>query len=406
MTFTDVIMLFVTIAVVLSAYTLLAYLLALSNLWFTFGREGAAKAVMNGGVFSHFLVWWQGHRANDPRKWSFKRRVRRWEILETNKKVSQYKWWQLHWRWLELFGIYWYGLYPFKQIYTYKFEWTEQRAGSHNEPLPWHRNELTDFIFLKNFPYWVRLSAAEDLDNEALDLDYLLTVQIVNPYWALFRIDDWLDRTSADANNKAKMYVGARNFEAIKREKLTPDQTMSEFAQDLLVINTNSVTEPDANGTISSYGVKITAASLVEVAFAGSNAQEVAAATTAKIIAKRNAEARVETAKGDAKAAVKAAKGKAKAIRAVNDAVKEYGSLGLALRQIEALESTADSQNNTTLVWANNPLDRVSQALENFGRGSPPTPPIPSAPTTPPTPPTGTSTPSGTPTPKPPPSGP
>jgi regulator of protease activity HflC (stomatin/prohibitin superfamily) len=129
-----------------------------------------------------------------------------------------------------------------------------------------------------------------------------------------------------------------------------------------------------------SYGVTINAASLVEVSFAGTRAAEIAAATTARIIAEREAEALVATAKGEANAARERARGQADAIKTVYDQVQPYGQLGLALRQIEALEKTAGSPNHTSFVWANNPLDNVAKAMENFGRGPQSTPPPPPPP--------------------------
>lgn len=378
-------MLDIALAVVLSlaAIVAVAYLLALNDICFTFGIEGAAKMVVKNNVFDHAMMWWQGHRLNDPRKLSYDRNNRAWEVMGTGDQTRQpslYAWWQLHWRFLELFGIYWYGLYPFKRIYVYEFKWTEQTLSDANEMKPWHRDEHTDFIFVKNFAYWIKLVAAEDKDNEPLDLDYLLTIQVSNPYYALFKIDDWLGRTSADTNNAAKMYVGERTFDEIKREKVGSNSA-SEFAEHLYEINGNSITQPGAQGTKTSYGITITAVSLVEVTFAGVAREELARASTAKIVAERNAEATVATAKGeanatrerakgDADAARELAKGNADAIETVYSAVEKHGDAGLRQRELDTLRETANSPNNT-FIWANNPLNNV---MDLFGKGRAPRP--------------------------------
>jgi hypothetical protein len=375
-------MIVLTIIMTLAAVTALAYLLSLFNVFFTQGKEGAAKAVMKGGTFSHFLVWWRGHRPNDPRKPNYDATKKPWEMLpmtaDPTARPSQYASYEWYWKWFERFGIYWFGFSPFVEIYEYFFKWTEKTADANDKPAPWHREEYTDFIFVKHFTYWIRLPAAEDQDNEQLDLDYLLTVQSSNPYLALFGIDDWLGRTSADANNKAKIYVGCNKFDQIKRESLNDTNTMSEFANKMIEINTNSITEPGAKGTVESYGVTITAVSLVYANLTQMNNPAVAASFTAEIVAERNAKAAVATAKGEANAARERAKGQADAIRTVYDQVQTYGATGLALRQIEALEKTATSPNNT-VIWANNPLDQVAKALGSLGSGSgtpPTTPPV------------------------------
>jgi regulator of protease activity HflC (stomatin/prohibitin superfamily) len=354
-----------TVLLALAAYVAVAYVLAMNDWCFTFGIEGAAKIVMKKGTFDHAIMWWQGHKLNDPRRLTYDRNQRAWEVLETDdptSKPSPYAFWQLHWRFLGLFGIYWYGLYPFKDIYVYKFKWTEQEP---NEMKPKRRDEYTDFIFVRNFAYWIKLVAAENADNEPLDLDYLLTIKINNPYYALFVIDDWLGRVSADANNAAKMYVGGKTFDEIKREKMGSNNA-SEFAEHLYEINSNSITQPGAHGTKTSYGVTITAITLVEVSFAGVAREELTRATTAKIIAAREAEAVAETAKGEANAARErakgqadaareTAKGQADAIEAVYRKVNEFGDAGLVQRELDTLRETANSP-NTTYIWANNPI--------------------------------------------------
>lgn len=387
-----------SILLMLGAFVAVAYVLALSNTCFTFGIEGAAKIVTKNGVFDHVLMWWEGHTLNDPRKISYDRTKRAWEVLKLDNqsaRPSPYAWWQLHWRFLELFGIYWYGLYPFKDIYVYRFKWTEQTLGENNQQIPKHRDEYSDRIYVMNFAYWVKLVAAENADNEPLDLDYLLTVQVSNPYWALFRIDDWLGRVSADANNAAKMYVGGRTFDDVKREAKVASGDMSEFAQELCELNTNSPTQPGTSGVQDAYGVTITAASLVEVTFAGVAREELTRATTAKIVAEREAQATIATArgqadatreraKGDADAARELAKGQSDAIETVYRKVGEFGDAGLIQRELDTLRETANSPNNT-FVWANNPLTNTLRDVMR-PRGVQPTQPQNPAPQPPATP--------------------
>lgn len=361
---------------VLLPLVVIAYFMARKDVCFTFGIEGAAKMVVKGNVHVRTLMWWKGHYVNTPRRCGYQPKVRSGEVLEHNrpdKHASQYAWWKIHWKFFELFGIYWYGLYPFKRIYVYKFEWAEEKIGEDGKSKPWHRSEHTDHIFVKNFPYWVKLSMAEDKNNLALDMDYLLTIHINNPEWALFHTDDWLKRVSADANNRAKVYVGSREFNEIKTEKGTGDTGTSEFADSLCKLNDNLTTEPGVKGTKLSYGVTINGAAMVSLAPAGAEAEKVMAALEAKRVAELNADALVATADGyaeserrkahgDADATRRRADGEADAIGKVYDKVQSYGPFGFGMRQLDTLKAAADSKGSHT-IWANNPLAGVGEWL-------------------------------------------
>jgi len=81
----------------LMAFVLVAYALALGNIFFTFGREGTAKIVVRGDVFDHVLLFWSGHRLNDPRRTDYTPGQPAWEILPAgspNAKPSPYAQWQ------------------------------------------------------------------------------------------------------------------------------------------------------------------------------------------------------------------------------------------------------------------------------------------------------------------------
>ncbi len=380
------------IALLAITLVVVTYVLAMYDIMFTFGKEGAAKAVVLGDdQFDHMLMWWRGRYLNDPRRSWFNPLYRPWEILyeaDENYQRSLYAPWQVHWKFLEYFGIYWFGL-PYKGIYVYLFTWTELALDKDGKEGPWRREEHTPFIFAKNFSYWVKLPEAEDVDNQMLDLDYLLTIHVNNPYWALFRIEDWLSRVIADTNNKSKLYVGWRTFDQVKKESLAAEESAvntSEFAAELLELNDNLATEPGVQGTRLSYGVTINAASLVSVTPSGSTATEIAKALSARRVAELTAEATVATAKGDAEATRVRAQGEADAIEKVYRKVDEFGDKGIALQGLDAIREAGKSPGSTT-IWANDPLGGLLSAVRGFGT-RPTTTPTPSTPSVPPTPPT------------------
>jgi hypothetical protein len=382
----SIMLIVLNIALAFVAYVTTAFVLASFDICFTFGIEGAAKAVMRGGVCDRILMWWRGHYLNQPGLRGYNPLIRTGEVLRSNKpdsRASQYAWWQLHWKFLELLGIYWYGLWPFKKIYNHEFEWVEQEIGEDGKPKPKHRKEFTDFIYVKNFPYWVKLPGVEDATNEPLNLDYLLTVHINNPYWALFMTDDWLKRTTADSNNCGKIYVGSHTFNQIKTESSAVGQVTSDFATVMCGLSTNLVTEPGTGGTRRSYGVTINGAALVSATPAGIVQEKVQQALVAKRLAELNADATVAAAEGEANATRARAKGQADAIDTVYGKVEEYGELGLALRQLDTMQASAASP-NTTVIWANNPLGGLKDWFGGLNIKTPaPTPPAPPPETTP-----------------------
>ena len=386
----QVMLLIVTLII---AFLLTAYLLGKLRICFVIPKEGTAAAITrSGGSFDHFILKWTGYCINDPRQSWYKPTVPAWEVMQWHPDnvahpPSMYHfpdyWLAPLWRLFEHFNIYWYGLYPFKQVFEYQFDWTEQRIKENsNEYEPWHRKERTWFIYVKNFSYWIRLVNAKDKSNIPVDVDYLLTVLINNPFKALFSIADWLGRVSADANNRGKTYVGESAFEDLTRERTdqeTQNQTaVNEFSKHILAINDNLLTEHTITGAPVSYGVTAKAVSGVKLTIAGTPEEKAALdkATTARIVAKKNAEAKVETAQGDAQAVRIAADAEKYAVDTVYDTISDYGPEGIAIRQLQAIEKSSAGPGNS-IIWANNPiLDAVKEGLKMFGpRTNPPAPP-------------------------------
>jgi regulator of protease activity HflC (stomatin/prohibitin superfamily) len=379
----------VILALTLAIICFLAFALAKSGIFFAIVQEGTAVPIeRSGGGFDHFIMNWKGYTLNDPRQPWYNPAVPEWEVIpwapaDLANPPSIYRfplyWLAPLWRLLERFGIYWYGFYPFKQIGYYMFDWTEKAIDEKtNDYKPWHRQALTSFIFVKSFVYWITLTAAEDKDNIPVDLDYLLTVQINNPYKSLYTISNWLNRLSADANNEAKIFVGDSTFEELKSERRsTSGQNVNDFAKAVSSININLPTEMGSVGTRESYGATIKAVAMDEVTLAGSEKESIAKATVAKITAQKNAEAAIATAEGNAKAFAIEAEGRAKAVKTAADAEKyavdtvyseisKYGPQGIAIRQLQAMETAAKS-GGQQIIWGNNPLMPLAEAARTFG---------------------------------------
>lgn len=370
----QIVMFSITLTLWVGVFVIVAFMLSRYDICFTQLEEGVAKGVMRGETLDHFLMHWKGHYLYDPRRSYYDPRYPKWEMYklsDSNSHISSYAWWQIHWRFFERWGVYWYGLYPFKKIYVYRFIWNEHHIGTDGKEGSLYRDENTDFIFVKPFAYWIKLREARDKNNLPLDLDYLLTVRINNPYKALFDIDDWLGRATADANNEAKVHVGGSSIEELRTER-SSQRGASQFVLHMLNISANTSTR---------YGVTLDAVSLVNV-IPTSETDEAAASDEVKkaLVAKRTAElnaaAAVETAKGEAQATREVAKGNADAIKTVYDQVKDYGEMGVILQGLDALK-TAEKSPGTTIIWAQNPLGGIADAVHGLMKSAQPkqTPP-------------------------------
>ena len=366
------------------------YVFALYEFCFTFVKEGTVVDILRGNTFDHSLMSFRGHYLNDPRRSWFDPARPAWEVLQNpnpNKRKSVYPRFSI-WRIPERFGIYFYGLWPLLDIDLYRFRWSEEKTNRDTGiKEQWVRDEPTKIVFVATFVYWVKLVDAKDTGNLPLNLDYLLSVRINNPYKARFTVTNWLDLLTADANNAAKLWVGSHTFEEINREKTAPGAGgVSGFSTAINVLNTSLPTFGSTAGAPDAFGVTVVAASLQEVKQIGGNQEAIAEATTAEAIAIRKANARRAEALGLADARRTAALGEADAINTLAKAerkrvkmvyteVAKHGEVGVMMRHTEAIGASGQNP-GTTIVWANDPTAALIGRF--FGRSTttPPPPPL------------------------------
>jgi len=358
------------------------YALAHVDLFFTLMREGTWAAIMSGESLDHMMLRHLGYYVNDPRRkdeddpQAFDASKPIWERIK-GKDGEFYSSFPPHQpirRLLERWGIYYYGFWPFKSRYSYTFEWTETKLDDNGKSKPLHRRLRTNFVYSAMFTYWLQLSEAETKDNIPVDLDYWLTVEINNGYKALFNVENWLTRITADANQTSKVWVGESEFEGITTEGATATNRKSHFAQIIHNLNFDLVSDPRTVGAPMILGVTTAGGALQEVKPAGAQGEKLATALSAKMVAEREASAEVARAEGDKKARVIRAEGEKQAINLVYSEIERQPQ-GLAIRTLEALEKSGQQGGNT--VWAPNPLEPLSDALKKVAERLPGTPSTP-----------------------------
>ncbi len=176
-----------------SLFWLIYFVLAPNNIFFTFIKEGTAKVILKAGQFHKVLIQWED------------------KTLDGGGNV-------IPGRERHLFGgLRYCGLWPLYAIHEYKFQWTGVKDNGEFEP---HPPEILNYILLMDDIYGFEVPSGEDKDLVPLDVGLTLTVRVVNPYKALFAIQNWYETMV----NRIRPYV--RDFLTTDTyEKLIKDTT-------------------------------------------------------------------------------------------------------------------------------------------------------------------------------------
>ena len=254
-------------------------------------------------------------------------------------------------------GVVWIGL--FVHIHTYLFSWTEERRNNQGVPEAWHRpNVPTQIFYLAPFPYLMILKDAEDKEGFQLDLVFVVTIRINNPYRALFGNADWLGELTGQILGVGRNWVGKTTYQAILAEK--ESSAGPQVVVEILDLN---------NAAPQHLGVTIEGCSLTQVALLDGalnravNARRVAELEGAAALARATAEGAANVARAEAEkraAKIRAegvseatrteALGQAEAIKTLNTAILDSGDRGLVLEQLRAMDKFGKSGGQ--LVWA------------------------------------------------------
>lgn len=157
-------------------FLLIYFWWAPNNLFWTFVPEGRAKTIVRGDAFKKVLIQWQGHKLIEQAAPDGS--VDKGDVIESPTKKSLFG------------GLKFYGYWPFDDVFVYDFSWTNLTESG--EPKT-HTKETLDYILLKDDVYLVEVKEAEDKAMLPLDIQIILTIRILNPYKALFQIQNWLE---------------------------------------------------------------------------------------------------------------------------------------------------------------------------------------------------------------------
>lgn len=346
------------IIALLGSFLVIYFLLAPNNLWFTFVQEGTAKIVVRADRPIAVLVMWRGHVLDED--WNVVPvgvSVRNGMELKEEEDTEGAKIYQLKRGFRNLFGwfgsLWFYGPWPLDDIYIYWFQWSN--LGPDGKPI-YHPKELLDYILLKEDVYFTVVEDAEDKDRLPLDVELILPVRVVNPYKALFRIQNWLEGVM----NRIKPAV---------RDRITSER-YDELIAKPTAIGEDIYNTLEERGVLrdfwNEYGLNLRKIEIVNI-----HPPEKYLETTLKeFIAKQEAKRVRITANAERYRIRTEGKGEAERVKAVYDQIMTYGDQGTLVRALEALEKSPGEGAKWIIpipgladllgsVFGGKPLDRV-----------------------------------------------
>ncbi|MEK7181181.1 MAG: SPFH domain-containing protein [Patescibacteria group bacterium] len=330
----------------------LIYVLAEYNILFTMVEEGQIKAVTKFGKFHELIMvyenhyfdqfWNVRHKGEDGKKdWHFVK------IEKDGGMVKEKKSYKIHLRKPKSElpgGIFWIGLPFIFEVFTYHFIWDSFRqdtddSGKIVERIV-HHDEWLDYILAQDAVYFTLLEGAEAKGMVPLNIQILLTIRILNPYKALFRVQKWLEQTVNIARPVIRTHIASKVYEALVAAaeggelQKTSEGFLSKMADEILEdygVKIKKIGFPSLDPTATERGVDfIKAASQAYVAEKEADAVRIRA----------NAEKdRQQT---------------------VYKATIELGEAGMTIRGLEAIEGAGKGGGNWVI-----PFDSMSGILRS-----------------------------------------
>ena len=363
----------------LAGLGLLVYYAAQKKIFFTAPREGTAEFVMEGNQARRMILAWKGYRqlGLDDAKSATKVDLTLNPIIEQYRIVLESTRGVIHYlnplNWMENWGIYWVGIWPFVKNYLYDFIWTEEKVTEDGKIVPHTRRATkkdgteggqTPFVKVNDTNYFFVANDVKTTDGVPLKFILLVTVRVENPYKALFSGADWLERTGGAINNMTMRCVGVRSYEEVTASKPATlevvnrdgvkdwlTKTLEEFLVMLGDGSPDDVQGKDVD-LLTAYGVRIIAAKIHSFDFADATAaEEYRKATTQMYVAKQKGLGEQAEATGKAEAIKTLANAEEYRINKIYQPVAGNDKdARMKIRQLEALEKSGDKGGNTIVI--------------------------------------------------------
>lgn len=372
------------------AFAGLLYWFAKHNIFFTFVEEGTAKAITRFTQFHRILVAYQGFFPDsqgvlrqeieldslgndeglsmDQLGWKPVGAAKGVEcrsiadFLKEGKKPESVEWYQkddtggqrvnvyIVVRELKqphrfFKGLYWIGVPFVHEVFEYFFRWVSfeqtDREGNLTDKVVSHKGWL-DYILLKDDVYYTLVDRAETSDFIQVDVKLLLTIRVMNPYKAFFRVQNWLEASLNLVKPAFREFVvqypfdkliALRHMDDVEGKNVDVRKRGIEREADKFLKETGIGRYLERN-----YGVRLKKVGIVDIAAAGERGKEYMEAAV------KMAEANKE------KERIKIlADAETERMTRVYQTVKDFGEVGIFLKGTETLQKIGEGPSNLVL---------------------------------------------------------
>ncbi len=327
---------FVVAALAIFGVIIIVYNLAKLNIIFTFVQEGQIKSIEKFGKFHRMVIAYEGYSFDQ--EWIIRplgengQRGKRWVKDEKgNIKEEEYtiELWHQPPKWLG--GLRLVGIPLIHTVHWYNFRWASfeqiEEDGKLTEKIKYTEKKI-DYILAKDDVYYTFLKEAETAGMVPVNLGLLLTIRIVNPYLALYRVQDWLETVLNQVKPAFRRFVAGLQFEEIIQKEEKMEREYDVFLQNSMI----------AEYSERNYGARLKKVGIVTIDPAGKRALDYVAAATKKYEALRQSEQITTLAQADIERMDK-----------IYDKIKSFGDEGLFIRMTEAIEQAGKGPSNLVI---------------------------------------------------------
>ena len=307
--------------IVVVGFLLIYWWWAPNNLFWTFVPEGRAKIIVRADEVRKILIQWKGHVL--AKQAMPGQDIDVWDVVEGDSPKRCFG------------GLRFYGWWPLDDVYVYDFSWTNIAQNGEVET---HERETLDYVLLKEDIYLAVVNNAEDKELLPVDIRLVLTIRVINPYKAVFVIQNWLEA----AINRIMPAVRNTFTEDTYKDWISTEIDLADR-----IINHKKTKEFLDEECEKGYGIEVKAIEVIEI----DPGEDYRNATLAEYLAEREkakvvigAEAQKEKilleAGAERERLKKVAQGEVQRIKKVYEQIKEFGELGKLLRTLEAMEKS------------------------------------------------------------------
>lgn len=193
----------------------LALALAKFNLFFTLVDEGSVKVVMLNRQFHKCVMRYKGFYLDEKSNVKL--------LPKTQKEQKKL-----------LGGLEFFGIWPFYTIHNYRFRWTKIKRELKDGKLVKSiepEDKTIDYILVQADVYYARLEGIETIGLVPLDMEFVLTIRIINPYKALFRAQDWFEFVTNRLLPYIRQFCSGKEFNELIQEKQHPTGELYKFLE-------------------------------------------------------------------------------------------------------------------------------------------------------------------------------